>query len=40
MKKAVVMTDRYFMRLTHGEEIKIKYGSIKIEELERSPEQN
>ena len=40
MKKAVEMTDRYFMRITHGEEIKIKYGSIKIEELERSPEQN
>ncbi len=40
LKKAGEMTDRYFMRLTHREEIKIKYGSIKLRELKRSPESN
>jgi len=40
MKKVGEMADRYFMRHTHREEMKIKYGSIKIEELERSPKVN
>jgi len=40
LKKAGEMADRYFMRLTHREEIKIKYGSIKLKELKRSPESN
>jgi hypothetical protein len=40
LKKAGEMADKYFMRITHRENKIIKYGSIKLEELKRSPKAN